>query len=173
MPLAIRWGKQLRGGQVIDDLTSLIDLAPTLLEALGVARPGSMTGRSLLPRLLGKSDKPVRDEVVFGIERHFPGSRPDGAGYPSRAIRTDRYLYIENLTPQRNPVGDRPGPVWPEDDPTGGFGDTDGSPSKTEICVAARHPALFIAAFGKRPAVELYDVKADPANMNNLAGRPA
>jgi N-sulfoglucosamine sulfohydrolase len=170
VPLAIRWGSQIRGGQVLDDLTTLVDLAPTLLEACGVARPAAMTGRSMLARLTGKSRKPVRQHVVTGIERHFPGSRPNGAGYPSRAVRTDHYLYIENFAPDRNPAGDRPGPVWPDNDPTGGFGDSDGGPSKTELCAEGKHPALFAAAFGKRPAVELYDVRSDPANLNNLAG---
>jgi hypothetical protein len=110
---------------------------------------------------------------VFGIERHFPGSRPNGAGYPSRAVRTSDLLYIRNLTPDRNPVGDNPGPVWPEDDPTGGYGDTDGSPTKTYLCRnRARHPRLFDLAFGKRPAEELYDIANDSFNLTNLAADP-
>lgn len=171
VPLAIRWGGRIPPGQVVDDLVSLIDIAPTLLEATGLDRPATMTGRSLLPRMTGRTGTP-RQEVVFGIERHFPGSRPGGAGYPSRAIRTADYLYIENLTPERNPAGDRPGPVWPSDDPTGGFGDTDGGPSKTVLCRDGQHPRLFAQAFGKRPARELYDVRKDPANLHNLAGLP-
>ena len=170
MPLAVRWPQRIRPGLVIPDLTSLVDLAPTFLDACGVARPNGMTGRSLLPRLTGQTTKPLREHAVFGIERHFPGSRPQGAGYPSRAIRTTRFLYIENLTPERNPSGDRPGPVWPEDDPTGGFGDSDGGPSKTELCRQGAHPDLFQSAFGQRPAVELYDAAADPACRKNLAG---
>jgi hypothetical protein len=31
---------------------------------------------------------------------------------------------------------------------------------------------LFELAFGKRPAEELYDLRKDPAQMNNVAGRP-
>ncbi|MBL8212867.1 MAG: sulfatase [Bryobacterales bacterium] len=174
VPLLMAWPQRAKQGLRVGEPVSLVDVAPTILEATGAPPLPGMTGRSLLPRLTGVSTKAVREEVVFGIERHFPGSRPDGAGYPSRGIRAGRYLLIENLTPDRNPVGDRPGPVWPSDDPTGGFGDTDGGPSKTVLCRGeARHRELFERAFGKRPAVELYDVAADPANLKNLAGEHA
>ena len=170
MPLALRWGERVKAGRVIEDMVSLIDLAPTFLEAAGVRIPEAVTGRSLLPLLDGRA--PGRTEVVFGIERHFPGSRPNGAGYPSRAIRTARYLYIRNLRPEANPCGDHPGPVWPEDDPVGGYGDTDGGPTKTYLWRnREKFPELFRLAFGKRPAEELYDVREDPFNMRNLAGK--
>ena len=87
-----------------------------------------------------------------------------------RAIRTAEYLYIRNLTPEKSPVGDHPGPVWPQDDPVGGFGDIDGSPTKTYMW---EHrdltPELSQLAFGKRPAEELYDVRNDPFSLKNLA----
>jgi uncharacterized sulfatase len=118
------------------------------------------------------SNAPGRDCAVFGIERHFPGSRPGGAGYPSRGIRTADWLYIRNLTPDRNPVGDNPGPVWPADDPTGGFGDSDGGPSKTYLWTHRKqHAELARLAFGKRPAEELY-AASDAGNLRNRAGDP-
>jgi uncharacterized sulfatase len=170
MPLALRWGERVKGGRAIEDLVSLIDLAPTFLEAAGVRVPEGVTGRSLLPRLDGRS--PGRTEVVYGLERHFPGSRPNGAGYPCRAIRTSDYLYIRNLTPEANPCGDHPGPAWPEDDPVGGYGDTDGGLSKTYLWRnREKLPELFRLAFGQRPAEELYAVREDPFNMRNLAGK--
>jgi uncharacterized sulfatase len=173
MPLAIRWGERVKPGRAVDDFVSFPDFAPTFLEACGLPRPASMTGRSLMPLLTsvksGQID-PARDSAVFGIERHFPGSRPGGAGYPSRGIRTKDYLYIRNLKPERNPVGDHPGPVWPEDDPVGGYGDTDGGPSKTEIWKhRTRWVHQFNFAFGKRPPEELYSVQNDPPNFHNLA----
>ena len=173
MPLAIRWGAGCPKGRTVEDFVSFTDFAPTFLEAAGVAVPRQMTGRSLMRVLRSSRSGRVdesRDQAVFGIERHFPGSRPGGAGYPSRAIRTAEYLYIRNLAPERNPVGDNPGPVWPPDDPTGGFGDTDGGPSKTYLWKnRAAHPELFERAFGKRPVEELYAVRSDPANLKNLA----
>ena len=174
MPLAIRWGDRVKPGRGIDDFIGLADLAPTFLEAAGIPVPVAMTGRSLMPLLLSNRSGRVdaeRDFAVFGLERHFPGSRPNGAGYPMRAIRTETYLYIENRMADQNPSGDHPGPVWPDDDPTGGFGDTDGSSTKTFLCQRRdAYPELYRLAFGKRPSEELYDVNRDPYNLNNLAG---
>jgi uncharacterized sulfatase len=174
MPLAIRWGNRVKAGRTVDDFVSFTDFAPAFLEAAGEAAPAGITGRGLLPLLTASGSGQIdagRDSAVFGIERHFPGSRPGGAGYPSRAIRTREYLYIRNLTPERNPVGDRPGPVWPSGDPVGGFGDTDGGPAKTYLWQQrARHEELARLAFGKRPAEELYLVTRDPGNLKNLAG---
>ena len=176
VPLAIRWGDRVQPGRIIDDFVSFPDFAPTFLEAAGIPVPRQMTGRSMMPVLSaapsGQID-PDRNAAVFGIERHFPGSRPAGAGYPMRGIRTRDYLYIRNLEPEKNPAGDRPGTVWPENDPTGGFGDTDGSPTKTFLWEHRdEYPTLAEAAFGKRPAEELYDVREDPFNQNNLAADP-
>ncbi len=44
-----------KSGRVVDDLVSLIDLAPTFLDVAGVKHPDGINGRSLLPIL--KSDK--------------------------------------------------------------------------------------------------------------------
>ena len=38
VPLAIRWGRTIKGGRTITDFVSLTDLAPTFLEAAGLAR---------------------------------------------------------------------------------------------------------------------------------------
>ena len=61
---------------------------------------------------------PTRDYVIVGRERHTDG-REGGVGYPSRAIRTDAFLYIRNFRPDRWPAGD------PED-----YSDIDGGPTK-------------------------------------------
>jgi uncharacterized sulfatase len=176
MPLAIRWGARVAPGRTVDDFVSHRDFAPTFLEAAGLPVPADMTGRSLMPILASKDSgqiDPARDHAVFGIERHFPGSRPDGAGYPIRAIRTADYLYIRNLTPEATPVGDHPGLAWPASDPTGGFGDTDGGPAKTDIWEhRLDQPRYADMAFGLRPAEELYSVHDDPLDLVNRAEDP-
>ena len=50
VPLAIAWPSRVTGGRVAHDLVSLIDLAPTFLEAARVTQPSSlpMSGRSLM-----------------------------------------------------------------------------------------------------------------------------
>ena len=176
VPLAIRWSARIPGGRVVDDFVSFRDFAPTILEAAGLRVPGSMTGESLLfvldTQAEGQVD-PQRNSVVFGIERHFPGSRPEGAGYPSRAIRNAEYLYIQNFTSDRNPVGDYPGASYPDGEPVGGYGDTDGGPTKTVLFQRqGEFPDLFVGAFGLRPDEELYLVRDDPFQMNNVALAP-
>ncbi|MCL6546221.1 MAG: hypothetical protein K6T61_13405 [Bryobacteraceae bacterium] len=53
----------------------------------------------------------------------------------------------------------------------GGYGDVDGSPSKTYLWTNRhKHPELYQLAFGKRPAEELYDMRQDPYSLRNLAG---
>lgn len=173
MPLAVRWANKVKPGRVVEDFVSFADFAPTFLEAAGLPIPSKMTGRSLMKVLTSSESGQVdisRDYAIFGIERHFPGGRVESTGYPMRAIRTKEYLYIKNYYPNRNPVGDHPGLVWPADDTVGGYGDIDGGPTKTYIWEHRKEYAeLFRLTFAKRAAEELYDVSKDPYNLNNLA----
>ena len=172
-PLAIRWGDVVKGGREVYDFTSFADFAPTFLAAAGVRIPETMSGRSLLPIL--ESDKngwimPERDHVLFGKERHTPAQRsPSMGGYPCRGIRTDDYLYIYNFAPDRWPAGVPEGATHP----IGIFADCDDGPSKTFLMEHKDDPVYsryYELSFGKRPAEELYDMKNDPDQLNNLAG---
>ncbi len=168
MPLAIRWGKQIESGRVVDDLVSLTDIAPTILEAANLPVPAEMTGKSLLPILSSAQEgivDPTRDQVFTGLERHTY-CRPGGATYPSRAIRTMDYLYIRNFEPDRWPTG---GSEFISSNKTT-HGDVDACPTKSFILDnQAVIPDYYDWNFGKRPVEELYDVKNDPAQTNNLA----
>ena len=113
VPLAARWGDRLVAGQTVDDLVSLIDVAPTFLEAAGLEVPSQMTGRSLLPLMtrIGEEDflrtMEFRDRVLIGRERHVPCQEaPLMGGYPVRALRTMDHLLVHNLFPDRWPAGD-------------------------------------------------------------------
>ena len=99
VPLAMRWGAGR--GQDVDALVSLTDLAPTFLAAAGVAIPDAMTGRSLVPFVRdGRGGQFERESVVLGRERHTPAQAiPSMHGYPSRALRSERWLLILNLEP--------------------------------------------------------------------------
>ena len=170
-PLAVRWPEKVPGGRVVDDFVSLIDLAPTFVGAAGLAPPAEMTGRSFLDVLVsGKSGRvdPRRDYVVTERERHVP-CREGDKSYPIRALRTYQFLYIRNFRPELCPSGDE----VHIDNVMGAFGDVDNGPSKFEILARRNEPAIapfFQAAFGKRPAEELYEVPRDPGQMHNLAG---
>jgi uncharacterized sulfatase len=172
MPLAIRWGKKVKSGRRIDDLVSLTDLAPTILEAVGLEIPPEMTGKSLVPILTSEKKgivEPSRDRVFSGLERHTY-CRPEGATYPSRAIRTHNYLYIRNFEPERWPTG---GPDFISSNKTP-HGDVDACPTKTFILENRETmPRIYELNFGKRPAEELYEIHSDPGQINNLANESA
>ena len=175
VPLAIRWGDKVRPGRRVTDFTSLTDLAPTFLEAAGMAMPKEMTGKSLLSILKGKGTGRVdkkRSFMVFGRERHAPAQKmPSIAGYPSRAIRSDKWLLILNLEPDRWPAGVAEG----SSHPMNSFADCDNSPTKTFIKGCKNDPKLgrfYDLCFAKRPAIELYDCRNDPDQVKNLAGDP-
>lgn len=56
VPLIIAWPGQLKAGRVSEALVESVDIAPTLLEAAGLAVPYFMQGRSLWPLLLGRTE---------------------------------------------------------------------------------------------------------------------
>jgi len=56
VPLIISCPGKFAQGLRREELVELVDLAPTLLEAVGLPVPGRMQGRSLLPLLMGQSE---------------------------------------------------------------------------------------------------------------------
>jgi N-acetylglucosamine-6-sulfatase len=102
VPLLIR-GPGIPRGEVSGELVGNIDLAPTILEAAGARAGKPVDGRSLLrfarhPRL--RTRRPLLHET--GGLRFVPVRDQDQDGTPAvrrilsyRAIRTDRWLYIE------------------------------------------------------------------------------
>jgi N-sulfoglucosamine sulfohydrolase len=176
VPLAVRWPGRFAAGRRLELFVSLTDLAPTFLELGRVEAPPEMTGRSLL-RLLGpdgpaSSEVSVRDHILCGKERHVPGQeRPDVGGTPMRSVRTRDFLYIRNFRPDRWPAGtpDAERAViagrW--------LADCDNSPTKLFMVDHRNDDAasrrFYDLAFAKRPAEELYDLRADPGQMTNVA----
>lgn len=163
LPMAIRWGRQIKAGRHIDDFINVRDFAPTFLEAAGVKVPESMSGQSFLAAL--RSEKsgwidPSRNRMLIGKERHDLG-RPNDEGYPVRAIRTPEYLYIRNYEPDR----------WPAGNPETSYPNCDNGPTKTLITF--QFDLNYRLCFGKRPAEELYRVDEDPDCMKNLAFEPS
>ena len=167
IPLAIRWGNGIKSpGRSSDLMVSLTDLAPTILEAAQILVPDAMTGKSLSDIFLGFETKD-RSYAFSGKERHTV-CREGDLSYPQRAVRDARFLYIQNLKPDR----------WPAGSPTiksshgWEYGDIDMSPSFTYINDNKNIPSIenfFVFATSKRPAEELFDIINDPACQNNLA----
>jgi arylsulfatase A-like enzyme len=172
VPLAVkRPGLITIPGRVVTDFVNFTDLAPTILEAAGIAYEQSgmqpIAGRSIFPLLTSNFDRRIevdRDHVLVGKERTDVG-RPHDGGYPIRGIITVQHLYLKNYEPTR----------WPAGNPETGYLDTDGSPTKSlilELGRANRADQFWRLNFGLRPAEEFYDLKADPDCAVNLADDP-
>lgn len=81
IPLIIQ-GPGFDRSMEIHELVSQVDLTPTLLEAVGIAVPQTMQGRSMLPLLSRKLDG-WRNEVYIEISESLTG----------RALRTPQWTY--------------------------------------------------------------------------------
>ena len=171
VPLAVRWGSKIAPQRTVTDFVSFPDVAPTLLDLAGIAPHAQMTGKSFKPQLLSKQSgriDPARNHALLGKERHDIG-RTDGdrlsVSYPSRAIRTDNYLYVHNFKPNR----------WPGGDPEFGLLNCDSSPTKTfleSLLKSDPDYRFYEMSFGKRQQEELFDVLNDPDCIDNLATQP-
>ncbi len=179
-------GPGVNGGRVVEDLTSLTDLAPTFLKAAGVDVPEQMTGRSLWNVL--ESDKEglvddSRTQVFTGRERHVDNARADFKPYPQRCIRTLDYSFIINFRPDRWPMGDHylldegktPSLDQLENDTRITLPDEDAGPTKAWLVTARDEEEWrphFDWVYGQRPRYELYDLKKDPYETKNVAEDP-
>lgn len=187
VPLAIA-GPGVKGGRAVKDLASLTDLAPTFLSAAGIDVPEQMTGRSLWPVLNSNKEGLVDEKrtVVFtGRERHVDNARADFKPYPQRCIRTHEYSFIINFRPDRWPMGDPYLLGEDETDPTIDqlenntritLPDEDAGPTKAWLVTARNEKewkSHFDWVYGQRPKYELYDLKKDPFEANNVADDPA
>lgn len=125
--------------RVYDELFSGVDLVPTLLELLGLAAPADIDGVSHASPLLAP------DHHTDSVRDHVYTAKTYHDSYdPIRAIRTKEYSYIENYAPR--PLLDLP---W----------DIQASPSGQAVAPLAAAP---------RPERELYDLRVDPTETNNL-----
>ena len=184
VPLFAQWKGKAKGQRVVDDFVNLMDLAPTFLHAAGQTVPECMTGRSIVPLLTSKKNgwiDPKRDHVITGRERHVAKAREGSLPYPQRAITTKDFLYIRNFAPDRWPMGTPTGLDNPATEPSYeklrentlvSFGDLDASPTKAWMVKNRKDPKYqeqWDLGFKKRPAEELYDLRTDPDQMNNVA----
>jgi arylsulfatase A-like enzyme len=125
--------------RVYDELFSGVDLVPTLLDLLGLDVPTAIEGVSHAPILLAP------DAHTEPARDHVYTTKTYHDSFdPIRAIRTKEYSYIENYVPR--PLLDLP---W----------DIEASPSGVAVAPFVKTP---------RPERELYDLRADPTETNNL-----
>lgn len=166
--LIIYHPKEYGKERIVHDFVNLMDLAPTFLEVAGVDIPDLMDGKSIVPVLESRKSgwiDPTRTFVMTGRERHVATARQGNLPYPQRAIRTKDFKYIRNLKPDREPIGSA----------DKNLRDIDNGPTKNWFLLNQFNPNYqkeWELAFGFRPFEELYNVKEDPFEINNLADNP-
>jgi len=150
VPLVIA-GPGIKPGTVRGDLVEHIDIAALSLAAAGISLPDTMQAKDILAQ-----DYQARDAAFAARDRC------DETVDHIRSVRTREFKYIRNFLPQRPYLQ----PCAYKD--------------AKQILIALRewHEAGKLNATQEllfrdvRPVEELYDLKADPREINNLAADP-
>jgi uncharacterized sulfatase len=158
-PLIAVWPGKIKPGSTSDALVSWVDLLPTCLAAVGAPAPESLDGKSFLPALRG--EKQEHRDLIYAT--HSGDGKMNE--YPLRVVRSRDWKYIRNLRAEAeyHTHIDKAQP----DDGVGYFA------SWIEAARSEKHAAAMVKRYFHRPAEELYDLKADPHELKNLAGDPA
>ena len=102
IPLAF-YGGPFTGGGKLREKVSLVDLAPTVLDACGISVPDNMQGRSVMPWVRREATAPSGKDIFIQISESQVG----------RAIRTDRWKYSVEA-PDKHPIHDSCSPEYTE-----------------------------------------------------------
>jgi arylsulfatase A-like enzyme len=134
------------------DLISFIDFAPTILNLAGIDIPKHMEGKPFLGKKI-----PAPHEYLFAAR-----SRADDMYELSRAVFDKNFIYVRHFLPHLPYIQT-------------GIITSDGKDSYRELRRA--HNAGELPPAGElmwhpKPVEELYDLKADPQELNNLAASP-
>lgn len=139
-----------RPGTIVDSPVALVDLAPTLLSILGIAVPKTMQGKAFL----GRAASPRR--YAFGGR-----DRMDERYDMVRTVTDGRYRYIRNYMPHR-PAGMYEAYPW----------HLRSYQEWERQHLAGRLNSSQEAFFKPKAFEELYDLEADPDQIENRADDP-
>lgn len=159
VPLLVRWPGKIKPGSVSDALISGEDIAPTFLEAAGVAIPKTITGKSILP-VFANPTTSVREYAFAERGAHGSGLPTHTGNFDlGRTVFSKDYKLIYNALWQLpyHPVDFANGPLWKK---------LQELHQKEEL--GEKFSGLFFLE--QRPIFELFDLKNDPKEYNNLIG---
>ena len=153
-PLIVKWPGTIAPGSVCARLVSTVDLAKTVLSIAKIEKPGiTFEGIDLTP-LFTAPEKPLREYIFAEKNWHDYEDR-------SRAVRNERYKYIRNDYPDL--------PLTPP-------ADVVRSATYVELLRILEKNELTESQKGHfqvpRAPEELYDLRLDPHELDNLAADP-
>ena len=148
-PFIVHYPKVLKENDVVNALVSSIDIAPTIMDLVGIEVKENFQGTSFY-KIFEDPNQNFRNYVFAEHNWH------DYESY-QRMVRNDNFLYIVNSRPQ-----------YPQEGPL----DAINSPTYIDLKSAQKNNSItkiqseiFI---NPRPKEELYDLKKDPFQFNNL-----
>nr|WP_184306491.1 sulfatase [Aporhodopirellula rubra] len=152
IPMVMRWPGKVEAGQVNEDLVSSLDICATILDVAGITPPVPLHGRSLFGE--GVKDR----EYVFAA-RDRMGNTHDAM----RSIRSKEFKLILNLMPERaycqySSYKEGAYPMMAEMNVLNMKG------------MLTPEQAIFMAP--KKADVELFNLRDDPHEINNVADDP-
>lgn len=149
VPEKYRHLSQYGAGTYTSDLVSFIDFVPTALTLAGVSVPDYMQGSSFMG-----PDKTVSNKDFYAFR-----SRADNVYEMSRAVRDTQFLYVRHFMPHLPYI--QPSRIFSDD--------KDSYKRLLQLKAENRLPDISMKMFGAKPIEELYHLKEDPMELNNLA----
>lgn len=144
VPLIMYWPNScLSGGKVYEELISHVDVLPTLLDLIGIPKPGNLQGVSFADFLQGKTTRKPRREIYA---QFTPAMFRDNE---SRCIRMERYKLIRYFQAGRCMK----------------------FPIDVDPVRFAQHTERAEGTGQPRPFVQLFDMVEDPHEMHDIADK--
>lgn len=153
VPILVRWTAKIKPGQVNSDLVTTLDITKTILDVAGITPPHPLHGLNLF------DNSTAARKYIFAAR-----DKMDDTHDAMRAVRSKDFKLIHNLMPERaycqfNRYKETSYPVLAELNVLN---------LKGEL---PPEQAAFMA--DTKPEIELFDLRNDPFEMNNLADDPA
>jgi N-sulfoglucosamine sulfohydrolase len=152
IPLIVRWPEHIKPGTVSNELVSSLDICQTIVKLAGAKPAHELQGLYLFGE-----DVPAREYI------HYNRDKMDDTHDAMRAVQNKRFKLIHNLMPERaycqlNEYKEKQYPMLALMNVL----NMEGKLNPVQ--------ARFMAA--SKPEFELYDLKRDPYEINNLADDP-
>ncbi|MCZ6671327.1 MAG: sulfatase [Verrucomicrobia bacterium] len=152
--MIVRWPGMVKPNTVTDAMVEYVDVTPTFIEAAGGSPIKDLDGRSFVPILKGQTNH--HKDYVYSLMT-TRGIINGSEAFAIRSIRSSHYKLILNLNHETKF--------------TNACTRSDYFQSMVEKAESGDATAkTLVNAYYYRPAVELFDLQADPLQMNNLAG---
>ena len=151
--MVVRWPGKVEAGSETDAMVEYVDVTPTFIDVAGGKPVSKLDGRSFLPVLTGEAN--THKQHVYGIMT-TKGIINGTPAYAIRSVRDTRYKLILNLNHASKFTN----------------ACTRSKEFQSMVAKAETGDAAakkLVHAYHHRPAVEFFDLEADPLEMDNLA----